>query len=182
MFLLEQTLSELLEQDLSSIYRWIQQVQAEQKLAPEGLNWLGLAEVATTLASVERRQAGHQDLWWAHVALAAYQVIMGAGQDDSIEVSMMCLRALFIRQYRSIPGDHLLDVDQIVRWFWARLPCTLAEVQEKVNQLRTLRSYELLELRQIKNRLAVLVPLVRDEKLHPNEELQRWLALRDQLP
>jgi len=60
------------------------------------LNWLGLAEVSTTLASVERPQ-GHQDLWWAHVALAAYQVILDAtGQSDSIEVSMMHLRALFI--------------------------------------------------------------------------------------
>jgi hypothetical protein len=144
---------------------------------------LGLAEAATTLANFERRQPGHQDLWWAHVALAAYQVILdAAGQDDSIEVSMMHLRALFIRQYRSVPGDVLLDMDQIVRWFWAHLPCTLAQAQEKINQLKTLPSYELLELRKIKNRLVVLISLVKDGNLQPNEALQSWLKLRDHLP
>jgi len=45
-----------------------------------------------------------------------------------------------------------------------------------------LRANELLALRQIKNRLAVLIPLVRDQKLPPNAELQGWLALKDHLP
>jgi len=180
---MEQTLAKLLEEDPASVYRWIRQVQTGQKPAPADFNWLGLAEVSTTRASYEQPQAGHQDLWWAHVALAAYQFIMDhAGQDDSLEGSMIHLRALFIRKYRTVPGDPLLDIDQIVRWFWARLPCTLLEAQHKVNQLKTLRTHELLELRQIKNRLAVLIPLVKDQKLQPNEELLRWLALKDSLP
>jgi len=180
---MEHTLSKLLEQDPPSVYYWIRQVQSGRKSASEDFNWLGLAEVATTWASYEQDRAGHQDLWWAHVALAAYQIIMDAtGPDDSIEVSMMHLRALFIRQYRSVPGNVLLDIDQIVGWFWARLPYTLAEAQRKVNTLKTLRANELLALRQIKNRLAVLIPLVRDQKLPPNAELQGWLALKDHLP
>jgi len=180
---MEQTLSELLEQHPASVYHWIRQVQTGEQPAPQEFHWLGLAEVATTRASFELRRAGHQDLWWAHVALAAYQILLNAtGQDESIEVPMMHLRALFIQRYRTIPGDHLLDPNQIERWFWARLPCTLAEAQRRVNQLRTLPTHELLELRQIKNRLAVLIPLVGDHKLRPNKELQRWLALRQHLP
>jgi len=105
-----------------------------------------------------------------------------AHMDELILISKDQLRTLFIRRYRTIPGDYLLDVDQIARWFWARLPCTLTEAQHRVNEFRTLSSHQLLELRQIKNRLAVLIPLVRDQKLQPNEELQRWLELREYLP
>jgi len=172
-----------LEQDPTSVYHWIRQVQTGRTSAPEDFNWLGLAEAVTTQASFKQDLEGQQDLMWALAALAAYRILMGpTSQDDSLEVSIMHLRAFFIRRYRSLPRSMLLDIDQIVDWFWARLPCSLDEAQQKVNELQTLPADDLLELRRIKNRLAVLVPLVDDQKLQPDEELQRWLELREDLP
>lgn len=173
----------LLEQDPTSVYHWIRQVQTGRRSAPEDFHWLGLAEAATTQASFEHDREGQQDLMWALVALAAYQILMGpTSQNVSLELSMMHLRAFFIRRYRSLPGNVLLDIDQIVNWFWARLPCSFVEAQQKVHELQTLPAYDLLELRRIKNRLAVLVPLVDDHKLQPDAQLQQWLELREDLP
>jgi len=94
---MEHRRSELLEQDPACLYRWIRQVRTGEEPASQGLNWLGLAEAATTRASVELHRAGYEDLWWAHVALATYQFIRDqAGQHDSIEVSMMHLRTFVL--------------------------------------------------------------------------------------
>jgi len=173
----------LLEQDPNSVYHWIRQIQTGRRSAPEDFHWLGLVEAATSQATFRHNLIDQQDLMWALVALAAYQILIDhTGQHDSWELSMMHLRALLIRRYRSLPRNVLLDIDQIVNWFWARLPISFDEAQQKVNQLKTLPADDLLDLRRIKNRLAVLIPLVDDHKLQPDTQLQRWLGLREHLP
>src|SRR5690348_5835329 len=119
-----------LEQDPTSVYHWIRQVQTGRKPAPKDFHWLGLAEAATTQASFEHDREGQQDLMWALVALAAYQILIDdTGSHDSLELSMMHLRALFIRRYKSLPRNVLLDANQIVDWFWARLPMAFDEAR-----------------------------------------------------
>src|SRR5438874_1213264 len=100
--------SKLLEQDPASIYQWVRQVQAGQESVPEGFNWLGLAEVATSRASLEPHLGEQQDLVWAHVALATYLYLINtntSGNCDSLELSMMHLRVLFIKRYGLVPQD-----------------------------------------------------------------------------
>ncbi len=80
------------------------------------------------------------------------------------------------------PGDFVLDMDQIVRWFCESLPFSYEAAERKASIWRTLDIQEIRALRGIKNRLRIIAELVTIGRLQPDQELSAWLSLRDKLP
>jgi len=179
----------LLKQSPEVVQDWLEQVWSGRISAGEDFFWHGLAEGASYKATRTSYVNSNEDkLGWATIAVKIYAYMastLHALAPDSFENSAMMLRAFMIGKYGNIPGHPLLDVGEVERWFFQRLPMTLVEAQNKCplplsvykNQIATVR-----ELRAIKNRLNVIKALNEDGYLLDNRELQQWVQLQDKLP
>lgn len=177
----QELLNNLLQQSPSQVIAWLESVWTGQQQAPEKFNWLGLAEVTAAQARAQGDQA------WAQVAIMIYEWLAASGSlaptDEYID-SAMTLRAYMIGKKGPVPGDPVLDMDYIVRWFFENLPISYEEAEHKAafRRWRTANIQEIKALRGIKNRLRVIASLVNSGRLQPDQELNAWLSLRDQLP
>lgn len=180
------SLDTLLQQSPAQLYQWVQAIREGLEQVPQDFNWLGLAEAAALRARFGDDQTSSQpDLEWAKVAILIYNQIISEATPvyrASLERSVMSLKAYLIDKLGIVPDDPILDVNQIVQWFFEKLHISLKEAEEKAALWQSLAKEEILELRQIKNRLAIIKTLAESNLLPPNQELSAWLALREKLP
>ncbi len=175
----QELLNSLRHEPPTYIEEWLKRVWSGQESVPESFNWLGLAESAATYARSQK------DVEWAKVAILVYEWLANGNRLASLNRyinSAMMLRASMIDKKGAVPGDFVLDMNQIVHWFYESLPFSYEEAERKASVWRTLDIQEIQALRGIKNRMRILVELVKSGRLQPDQELSSWLSLRDKLP
>ena len=177
----------LLQQPADQAYEWVHNALTGVQNVPEGFNWLGLAEVASSRARGRGGSDDSPNLMWARTAIEIYEYLIGKTKNKhstslSYEQSMMLLRAFCIVKLGSVPGDPILDVNDIIQWFFQNKEMSFDKAQEKAWNWRERPLEEIRNLRYIKNRLSVLKYLFRNYPLETSRELDDWLALWDKLP
>jgi hypothetical protein len=133
-------------------------------------------------------------LLWAQTAIAVYDFLTGktaARERRGYQASAMNLRAYLISRLGAVPGDRVLDGDDLLFYFFDGLRLSPGEAREKaVASKQRLRNREhsprltrdLQLLRGVKNRLAPVALAVESGQIQPTPALQTWLVLREQLP
>jgi hypothetical protein len=174
-------LNELLSWDPIRIESWLSNF-ASSEPPPEDFNWLGLAEVAASRAAAATD--GAAQLAWGRIAQAAYEHLSSRADPASSyrhTEDAMRLRAELIRAQGPRSNDPLLDCDEILDWFLQNVDRPVDEIRQRTARWRELDPNEVLELRRLKNRLAILRRLDRCPGIG-REEIARWLALWELLP
>lgn len=191
----------LLEQDPSLVLRWLYEVWEESRIAPEGFNWEGLAEISASLANHrDGTLSSPPDLGWARVAVLVntfliheakaygrvyYSARVVPPEEREIvcfspEERVMRLRVKFLLRLGNVPGDPVLDSNLLVQSFFEGL--TLSP-EEALNQytagMKTLSRGQIWKLSRIRRNLEFLRPLA-ERSLLPRELLP-WYSIRDQL-
>ncbi len=193
----------LLQKDPEQVQAWLRIVWAEQQQIPEKFNWLGLAQVSTfnaqELANEESNESHSESLAWAQVATSVYEFLAENNPSfpESYLYSLMGLRAYMILKFGALPGNQVLDIQQIVNWFFDNLHISYQEALIKATDWRetlavnnpeeTQKKFEseledIRKLRLIKNRLGIIKRLSKSKDFLPNEELNIWISLWDKLP
>lgn len=151
--------------------------------APEGFNWLGLAEVAGAEALPLEPGDVTSSLAWARVAALAHQRLaeLGVRTPERAGEDVMRLRANLILRHGARSGDPFLDCDQIIDWFLDTYDSQFEQVRDQAMHWSELPISRIGELRQIAHGLAILRRLAQCERFG-SPEVQRWLALWDSLP
>ncbi|MEH1938452.1 MAG: hypothetical protein V7L14_33065 [Nostoc sp.] len=193
----------LLQKDTDEVQVWLRMVWAEQQQVPEKFNWLGLAEVSTfkaqELAKEESNESHSESLAWAQVATSVYEFLAENNPSFSERYldSLMGLRAYMILKFGAIPRNPVLDIQQIVNWFFENLHISYQEALIKATDWRealaannpeeTQKKFDgeledFRKLRLIKNRLGIIKRLSKSKDFLPNEELNIWISLWEKLP
>ncbi len=193
----------LLQKDPEQVQAWLRIVWAEQQQIPEKFNWLVLAQVSTfnaqELANEESNESHSESLAWAQVATSVYEFLAENNPSfpESYLYSLMGLRAYMILKFGALPGNQVLDIQQIVNWFFDNLHISYQEALIKATDWRetlavnnpeeTQKKFEseledIRKLRLIKNRLGIIKRLSKSKDFLPNEELNIWISLWDKLP
>lgn len=178
-------LNQILQEDADSVLNWLKTVELEPSLAPEGFNWLGLAEAASFDALEDDRHHPNTSIKWAEVALKIYyRLAESANVDtrDSLLNSSMMLRAAMIEKFGTIPDHPVLDFNPIVHWFKNSLKMSYSEATTKAANWKKCQIEEMRELRKIKNRLQAISVLAKSGKVVLHPEINLWLSLQEQLP
>ncbi|MEH1968445.1 MULTISPECIES: hypothetical protein [unclassified Nostoc] len=193
----------LLQKDPEQVQTWLRMVWAEQQQVPEKFNWLGLAEISTfraqELANQESNESHSESLAWAEIATSVYEFLAENNPtfSESYLYSLMGLRAYTILKFGALPGNPVLDIQQIVNWFFDNLHISYQEALIKATDWRetlaannpeeTQKKFEseledIRKLRLIKNRLGIIKRLSKSKYFLPNEELNIWISLWEKLP
>jgi len=149
---------------------------------PNAFNWLGLAETVTLNAHTTHDAIS---LEWARVADAIYNYLNNRStpaKRDSLMVAQMNLRVAMIRKFGVVPGDPILDADQVVQWFLHGQRMSLEEADQKAASWQQLPTKDIRELRAIKNRISVIKTLIESGQVKPDQRLNDWLVLWNKLP
>ena len=185
----------LLHQNASDVDTWLKRVDDKEVALPGKFNWLGLADTA----SLKARES--LDREWAHVAIKIYERLAHTDRpDSSFAFSAMMLRAYMIEKLGHIANDPIQDVQTIIHWFlknltlnyqetlglldkWEELKADIVDqVADAQDVQRHLSLEDVRALRQIKNMLNVIEPLVKNGSLSPDKSLAAWLSIKDKLP
>jgi hypothetical protein len=178
----------LLQQPADQAYEWVHNALNDAQNVSQSLNWwLGLAEVASFRARGRSASDDSPNLPWAKIAIETYEYLIGKtknkhGASLPYEQSMMLLRTYCIVKLGSVPGDPILDVNDIIQWFFQKKEMSFDEAQERAQDWRKGSLEEIRNLRYVKNRLSVIKYLVQNYPLETNKELDDWLALWEKLP
>jgi len=97
-------------------------------------------------------------------------------------VAQMNLRVAMIRKFGVVPGDPILDADQVVQWFLHGQRMSLEEADQKAASWQQLPTKDIRELRAIKNRISVIKTLIESGQVKPDQRLNDWLVLWNKLP
>ncbi|WP_448269855.1 hypothetical protein [Nostoc sp. DSM 114159] len=193
----------LLQKEPEQVQAWLRMVWAEPQQVPEKFNWLGLAEVSTfraqELANEEFNESHSESLAWAEIATSVYEFL--AENNPSFSElylnSLMGLRAYMIVKFGAFPENPVLDIQQIVTWFFDNLHISYQEALTKAadwrealaakNPEETQKKFDseledFRKLRLIKNRLSIIKYLSKSKDFVPNEELNIWISLWEKLP
>jgi hypothetical protein len=186
----------LLEQDPDLVLHWLSEVWEGSRQAPEGFNWLGLAEISPNLAIKQ------EDLGWARVAVLVntspiseakahghvFFSVRGVPPEKRERVCFTCeervmrLRVRFLLQRGYVPGDPVLDADRLVESFFDGLMLSPEEALKKYATGKEGLSREhIWKLERIRRNLEFLRPLAERHLLPANQELLTWYSLREQL-
>lgn len=197
-----QLLRVLIQQNSAQVQSWLRDVWTEPQQVPEKFNWLGLAEVSTSKAqelSYKSNESHSESLGWAEVATSVYK-FLAENQPNVSEgylLSSMSLRAYMILKFGVVSNHPVLDLKQIVTWFFDGLGITPQEALSKTTAWRNIlaknnpeegQEYfennleDIRQLRRIKTRLTVIKRLSESKQFSPNEELKLWISLFDKLP
>jgi len=150
--------------------------------------WHGLAEGAGHRAHRAFKQADvGPALCWARCSVAIYDCLTAdVPQPHSFDLSGMFIRAKAIRACGVSKGDPVRDLSIIAAWVRVALVFSIDEAIARSADMMTALAKgetrpvdEARRLRQIKNRLGVLVGLEQLGELAP--DLEAWLAVRDRL-
>jgi hypothetical protein len=177
----------LVKQDVATVKVWLVEVWAGTKQVPPDFSWPNLAAALNISARAGNGPRAYErpDLEWGQVAISVYSYAQNKVDPldrPLLEASMMYLRAYLITFYGDVAGDPVLDLHQIIDWFFECLHLSLDEAEAEIAHLPALDIYELGRLRDIKTRLSILRFLADRELFSPNDELERWFALQQKLP
>jgi hypothetical protein len=168
------------------VLAWLKQVWSGQLQSPENFNWHGFAEAAAFDARSNLDNSSLvSSLSWAEVATSVYEHLGNSASESAAELyrnSSMLLRTAMIAKLGSVPGNPVLDIDQVVNWFFNELKISPDEANKKATNWRNCNIQEIRELRKIKNRLNIISVLIESDKLTPNQKLSTWLSLKSKLP
>jgi hypothetical protein len=177
----------LLKQDPQEILMYIQGTMAKPSHKHSLFDWLGLADCASTLSHAsDKREAS---LLWARIAVACYDHIVASSTSPtglsrvSPECSAMMMRVWCIATFGPQENDTLCDPMLIVHWFLANTTLSLDEAIRRSEQWRELPTDQIIEVRSIKNRLAVIKALDNIHRIPTTSlpEIKPWLANQDKL-
>lgn len=205
----------LLEQHPKDVDAWLQSATNRSTFSHEDFQWwLGLAQGATFRAeSGFQIDTPSQDfaVMWARVGVTIYEYLLAQPSNASaclsLELSLMELRTFFITRLGMMKNDPLLDVEQIIQWFFQNLPYSLQGLTELVNVWHTIKkrpsafkqlsqgakivvgqrifqAETLQKMRWVKKKLKILKTLSESNclSLTQNNELKSWILLWEQLP
>ncbi|WP_339374340.1 hypothetical protein [Oscillatoria nigro-viridis] len=171
---------------------------------PINFNWLGLAETAAFKASdlaSKSEEYRQSSLIWAQIAVLVYNFLArnrsnGAIRESLIE-SLMNLRLYMILQLGARVDDPVLDPALIISCFFENLEFsyedTLAKasvwkklfrdnIPEAISQKLESDMEELRSLKKLKLRLGIIKTLLENNRIAPNQVLQAWVSIWENLP
>ncbi|MGH2509227.1 MAG: hypothetical protein ACRDHZ_17745 [Ktedonobacteraceae bacterium] len=206
----------LLAQHPENVNKWLQHVMDGSVSVPEDFNWLGLVNGATFRAELKCMPYAQQPtltILWARVGVNVYEYLLTVSRSSkypdrrSLEVSLMWLRTFSIRKWGAVKDDPLLDIEQIIQWFFQDLPYSLQDlarlieiwhaIREQPSVLRQLseekqitvlqwafRAEDLTNMRLIKNKLQIIKSLLDANMLSSvqYEKVCNWTPLWENLP
>jgi len=169
-------LGELLRGDPAHALEWVRSEKA-LSIRPwprttTATNLHRLAEGATTNALLE--QARGPTFLWAETAIHAFGLI---GEEERA----MALRTLLVTRFG--PKAHpLSDPGPILDWLKRTVRLTPEELAARTSDWKTKSRAEILELRQIKNRLSIVQRLAEAFPDSVDDETKELLDIRQRLP
>jgi hypothetical protein len=187
---------ELIHQAPDHVLEFVRQTWPIDEPPPETLKsanwWLGIAQDAAAKTFFHKlHPKPHEiNLTWARVAVEIYERLSKHSSHHSPAYSMMLFKARLISSEIPELDRSLANVDEIVAWFYDNLPLTIDEAKSllplKMAQTKELASEEegrkyLLSLFNMRDRLEVLALLRERGHLQPNEELDNWINLVEQI-
>ena len=169
---------------LAAINEWLRAGQIDRSL-----NWLGLAEAASTKSLTAARQGSREDaLGWAEVNIRVHEVILCAVEPqntDRYQLNAMMMRITMIRKYGVELQHPILDPEIIERWALA-FPKVSMEQARKYKDYPTIPIELRLRLGKAYNRLKVLVLLYdiinREHSPDVQQALDLWNVLKERNP
>lgn len=182
------TPSELIKLSPAEVQAWLNRVWSGKEEVPEDFHWHGLAEGAASRANPFK---GTPNLGWAVISAEVYKKLayeIDPGSEESYLPSAMNLRASLIQKLGVVKEHPVLDPETIVRWFYDNLHISYEAAVERSAKWKEsgprsgLSMADVLELNRIKHRLSYIKRLVESGHLDPDEEIAKWLEIRDQLP
>ncbi|AFZ10491.1 MULTISPECIES: hypothetical protein [Oscillatoriales] len=197
-------LNNLLQQEPSRVQSWLNSVWEDRQQVPINFNWLGLAETAAFKASdlaSKSEEYRQSSLIWAQIAVLVYNFLArnrsnGAIRESLIE-SLMNLRLYMILQLGARVDDPVLDPALIISCFFENLEFsyedTLAKasvwkklfrdnIPEAISQKLESDMEELRSLKKLKLRLGIIKTLLENNRIAPNQVLQAWVSIWENLP
>jgi hypothetical protein len=186
----------LLEQASETVLQWLSEVWEGSRQVPAGFNWLGLAEISPNLAIKK------DDLGWARVAVLvntyliveakthghvffSAQVVPPEQRERvcfAFEERIMRLRVAFLLKQGFVPGDPVLDANQLGESFFDGLTFSPQEALKQFVGGKQAHSQEQVwKLDRIRRNLELLQPLAEQCLLPDHLDLLTWYSLRDQL-
>jgi len=195
-------LKTLLQQDIEQVQSWLKSVLLEQEQVPENFNWLGLAEICTFNAQ-ELVCTSNKDhlcsLAWAEISISIYDYLARKNHkfSDRYLSSSMSLRAYMIIKIGNISGHTILDVKQVLNWFFSKLKFSYEEALIKATAWRDVWSKNnpddsqnyfdanlenIRDLKDVKHRLRIIKILYENRKIIPTKEISNWISLWEKLP
>jgi hypothetical protein len=161
-------------------------------LDPETLiQWLdqGSASLPSNLSVVAQaaslRARRNLDVQWLRVANRAYSALASRESERQArlyERSAMTLRGFLLAKLGELPGEPLLNISEIVRWFREVTPVSPEEALDLAHQPRSRGAKIALQLRDIKNDLGVFESLEGSALLNGYPDIVEWLRIRKTLP
>jgi hypothetical protein len=153
--------------------------QAVRDAVPAFGNLLGLAQSAAMRARAQLNPD------WLHAAVEAYEALAQRERGRSAATSLAdsaLLRAYFIAHAGVADDDELRQITPLITWFNSVTTLSPEEAEARAARRDLLDPSQRLELRDIKNRLAVFAVLAPRGLLDQFPEILRWLSLRPKLP
>ncbi len=179
-------LNDILQMDSAQVFDWLNNNWSSGNEDNKNFNWIGLAQAAAQNAATQR------DTTWALVATTIYDYLsqsLHVQHSESFMNSSMNIRAYMIRLLGNQTGDHILDIDRLVSWFFSDLTIIPSEAlhvasewKESEDSTRREHLDDVRQMRRIKNRLSILKTAFANDTLHPSESLREWLLIWDYLP
>ena len=185
----------LLEQDSGLVLHWLYEVWEGAHQAPEGFNWLGLAEISAGLAThKDDTLSSPPDLGWARVAVLVNTFLIHEAKAHGRVYSsarvvppearerVMRIRVRFLLRLGSVPGDPVLDSNLLVQSFFEGLTLSPEEALSQCAAGRKVLSQEQIwKLNRIQRNVEFLRPLAEQHLLPANQELLAWYSIRERL-
>ncbi len=193
----------LLEQDSGLVLHWLYEVWEGAHQAPEGFNWLGLAEISAGLAThKDDTLSSPPDLGWARVAVlvntfliheakahgrvySSARVVPPEARERvcfTFEERVMRIRVKFLLRRGNVPGDPVLDSNLLVQSFFEGLTLSPEEALSQCAAGRKVLSQEQIwKLNRIQRNVELLRPLAEQHLLPAKQELFAWYSIRERL-
>lgn len=169
------------------VQKWLQEAWEGTRSIPINFSWKRLAMALEVLAK-EGQGIGclEPDREWAKVTASLLEYLFNTVDDNEkpfFQERLIELKVYCIAHLGEIEGDSLLDAQQIVIWFKRNTPFTLEEIEKKVlsEALKDSDFVEISRLLRLKEWLLWLQWLWDRGRLHPDEELAKWLVIRRKL-
>lgn len=148
------------------------------------INWLGLAEAASSKAAAAVRQGNREDaLGWANVQIRVNELILSAIEPHNVEkyqMSAMMMRLSMMRAYGAVSGNPIFDPKIIEAWA-LRFPEVSMEQASNYQEYHTLPPKLRMHLGRAYDRLKVLAILYDIIDHEPTPKVRQALALWDKL-
>lgn len=173
--------AEFMAQGPFAIQAFVREQLAEKSLPSPGMNWLGLAESAAFNV-----HQGSEVAIWSSIAIQIYDWL--ASNDAEPDHSSFMISGMMARANWLIYAPGSADQDEprqreILDWFQRSTGMSRSEAADRAARWRELPVVpDLLALRRIKNKLAIVGLMYRYSAAVPDPEIVAWLELRPRLP